>query len=238
MNKKFIIPTIVAVLLLLLYIGYDLLYFSPPGVAIKIDKIKIYDTDFDLVDERFKDVVLSNKYIVDTVMLSETAIEIGLDKELSLNDKKIPFNKREMLAESLKIYYKDIYKPTDEELLKLYEQKFETVYEYIAIDTTKELEQFVSSDLSGMLTSEGTIEDLNRLNIVEPLVDRWYVLPDNGKSNRFVFIKGILPKEKSFDDVKEELAEELKKTFSNITIEKILNQSYSKYEIFYYRETK
>lgn len=238
MNKKTFIPTIVFVVMIILYFGYDLLYFSPPGVALKVDNIRISNEDYDEIIKDFDDIVLTNKHIVDTIILSEIAIEIGLADDLSLNDSKIEFKKRKELVEKLKHYYMEIHSIPDEELLALYNEKYPTVYEYIAIDTDKSLDEVVEFDLSYLDKSQGTIEDLNNLNIVEPLVHRWYVLPENGVSNRFVHVLSELPKEITFEEFRLEKIDENKETFMKETIEKLLNQSYAKYDIIYYRAEK
>lgn len=236
MKKKIVFPIIMVLITLLVYASVQFIYFSPIDTAIKIDKIKISNALYKEVLKETNDITLANKHFVDNVILSEIAIEIGLDEHLKKNDKSISFNRRLELVAALKAYYKQIKVVTDDDVLEIYNERYKTFYEYIAIETTKELEDLLDEELDSLKTSTGTIEDLNNLNIVTPNVFSWYQLPKNDNFNRFIHITKELPIEKTFEDAKTEIVDEIKEQFANQTLEKLLDQSYLKYTIFYYKD--
>jgi len=236
MHKKWILPFLLLLISIAVYIGFDLLYLNPPNTALKIDSIKISD---ELYDEKLKeldDITLTNQYFVETVVLSKIAIEIGLDKTLSMNDDHIPFSKRVSLVEDLKAYYKALREVAESEVKELYDTRYPAYFEYVAIESDKPIAEFFDKDLSSLKTSKGTIEDLHDLNIVNVAVNKWYELSKKDSFNRYIFISKELPREVIYEDVKLEIETELRESFSKITIENLLPQYTLKHTIYYYRE--
>lgn len=236
MQKKILWPFILLLIVFVVYVGLELFYFSPINTALKVDSIKISDELYDQMLGELKDITLTNKYFVDAIILSETAIEIGLDKDLRLYDTNISFDKRLALTEDLRRYYRELNEVDEKEMMDIYTERHPLYYEYIAIDTDKPITDFFDKDLSKLKVSKGTVEDLHDLNIVNVGVNKWYELPKKDDYNRYIYVSKELPQEVSFEDTKLEIENEIREMFSKRTIEQLLEQNYLKHTIDYYRE--
>lgn len=264
MNTKKRLPSTTSVIslafsflfIVVIYLFFTFKYTSPINTAIRVNDIKVDNETYEIVkkyvlennknntDEKSIDDFIS-KYLVDTIILSEKAKELGLEvlEEDYKDLQKIYGRMAERVA--LRIKLEEFLKQeaeniTEQEMKDFYEENKNEYYiknssfEFYAVQSDKPMPENYQFDTSKLTLTKGTLMQLRTYGIYLPKKGVNVIESDDGIYRYIIIVNGeveYIP----YEEVKERIKEALYIQKTDGQIQEYLQQGYSTYKIDYFR---
>lgn len=263
MNTKKRLPSTTSVIslafsflfIVVIYLFFTFKYISPINTAIRVNDIKVDNETYEIVkkyvlennknntDESIDDFI--SKYLVDTIILSEKAKELGLEvlEEDYKDLQKIYGRMAERVA--LRIKLEEFLKQeaeniTEQEMKDFYEENKNEYYiknssfEFYAVQSDKPMPENYQFDTSKLTLTKGTLMQLRTYGIYLPKKGVNVIESDDGIYRYIIIVNGeveYIP----YEEVKERIKEALYIQKTDGQIQEYLQQGYSTYKIDYFR---
>lgn len=263
MNTKKRLPSTTSVIslafsflfIVVIYLFFTFKYTSPINTAIRVNDIKVDNETYEIVkkyvlennknntDESIDDFI--SKYLVDTIILSEKAKELGLEvlEEDYKDLQKIYGRMAERVA--LRIKLEEFLKQeaeniTEQEMKDFYEENKNEYYiknssfEFYAVQSDKPMPENYQFDTSKLTLTKGTLMQLRTYGIYLPKRGVNVIESDDGIYRYIIIVNGeveYIP----YEEVKERIKEALYIQKTDGQIQEYLQQGYSTYKIDYFR---